>query len=104
MVIQSTVFSSILDLQMKRKLASGMTRVLNLAGHILRYDMRVNNRRNRHVKGIGRRKIRSLFPDLSIRLGRVGLAHLVVPASWIGALVLEKVLFNTHYLGLLRRA
>ena len=108
-VIQSTLFSSILDGEMKRSIAREMTRVLKPGGCVIWYDLRINNPRNPNVKGIGQREVRSLFPDLSIRLARVSLApplaRILVPVSWMGALTLEKMLlFNTHYLGLLKRS
>ena len=107
-VIQSTVFSSILDHDMKHRVAEEMARVLMPLGIIIWYDFSYNNPRNPNVRGIGHREIRSLFPGFSTGFHRITLApplaSWVVPKTWLGALFLEKVgLFNTHILGILRR-
>jgi SAM-dependent methyltransferase len=108
LVTQFTVFTSILDLGVKRQIASEMLRVLRPDGLLLWYDFRYNNPRNRNVHGIEADEIRSLFPACVIRLEKVTLlpplARRVVPLSWIAALMLEKVpLLRTHYLGVIRK-
>jgi ubiquinone/menaquinone biosynthesis C-methylase UbiE len=108
LVIQSTVFTSILDPSMRRAVAAEMLRVVTDAGAILWYDFRVNNPRNPHVRGIGPREIRELFPGCRIELRRATLApplaRLVVPLSAALARALEaaKVL-NTHDMALIRK-
>ena len=107
-VLQSTVFTSILDQQMKQAVAAEMLRVLKPGGLILWYDFRYDNPRNPNVRGVRSGEIRSLFPNCPIRLTRVTLAppiaRLVVPISWILALLLEKLSFlRTHYLGVVRK-
>jgi hypothetical protein len=77
MIVQSTVFSSILDSDMKRKVASEMVRVLKPDGLIIWYDCFVSNPRNKDVKGITKNEIHQLFPGCQIDLRRVTLA----PAS-----------------------
>ena len=108
LVLQSTVFSSILDHEMRRALAGEMTRVLKPGGRILWYDLRINNPANRNVRGIGRREIREVFPGFILRLRRLTLAppiaRALVPVSWLAASILENAkIFNTHYLGLFSR-
>jgi len=108
LVTQFTVFTSILHAAVKRKIASEMLRVLKPGGAILWYDFRYNNPHNPHVRGIGAREIRSLFPDYSVRLRTVTLAppiaRRLVPLSWTIASLMEKVpLLRTHYLGIIRK-
>jgi SAM-dependent methyltransferase len=106
---QSTVFTSIVDDGMKRAVAAEIVRVLKPAGALIWYDFLFNNPQNPNVKGIGAREIRSLFPGCSVRVKRITLApplaRRLVPITWIGSLLLEKlVLLNTHYLGIIRKA
>jgi SAM-dependent methyltransferase len=108
MVFQSTVFTSILDASMKKAVAAEMLRVLRPDGAIVWYDFHMNNPRNPHVRGVGRREIASLFPKCDVKLRRVTLApplaRRLVRVSWIGCEVLEKLRFlNSHYFGVLRR-
>jgi ubiquinone/menaquinone biosynthesis C-methylase UbiE len=105
---QSTVFTSIIDVGMKRAVAREIVRVLKPGGVLIWYDFLFNNPRNSQVRGIGAREIRSLFPGCAIRLSRTTLAPPIarnlVPITWIGALVVEKLgLLNTHYLAIIRR-
>jgi len=106
-VEQNTVFTSIADGALKRQIAAEMLRVLKPGGVIVWYDFAYDNPRNRHVKGVGRREIASLFPGCNITLRKATLAPPIarrtVQWSWIGSLVLEKLtLLNTHYLGAIR--
>jgi ubiquinone/menaquinone biosynthesis C-methylase UbiE len=107
-VFQSTVFTSILDIGMKRAVAREMLRVLKPQGAILWYDFHVNNPRNPHVRGVGRREIQSLFPGCRMALRRVTLApplaRRLVPISWTLSTLVEALrILNTHYFGVLRR-
>lgn len=107
-VCQSTVFSSILDMNMRQSIAREMARVLRYDGRILWYDLRVDNPRNRKVRGVSRKEIAHLFPDFDIKIARITLApplaRIVVPKSWSGAHFLRMIkLLNTHYVGLFSR-
>jgi ubiquinone/menaquinone biosynthesis C-methylase UbiE len=107
-VSQFTVFTSILDDQIKQKCAAEMLRVLKLGGVILWYDFRVNNPRNAAVRGIERNEIDSLFAGSEITLRRTTLAppvaRLVAPHSWLLAYLLERVPpLRTHYVGIIRK-
>lgn len=107
-VLQLTVFSSILDLNVKKVLACEMLRVLKKGGLILWYDICLNNPRNPDVRGIRKHEIAQLFPDCRIDLHRVTVApplsRLLAPYSWLGCYVLERLrIFNTHYLGVIQR-
>ncbi len=106
-VSQFVVFTSILDSTLKQRIAAEMLRVLKPSGLILWFDFRINNPRNRHVRGIGRSEIDSLFPLCQTRLQTVilapPLANVVVPRSLTLASLLEKVAFlRTHYLGVIK--
>lgn len=107
-VTQFTVFTSILDPRVKKTIASEMFRVLKPNGLILWYDFRYNNPRNKNVKGIEAQEIQSLFPTCQIKFQKTTLApplaRVVVPVSWIVALVLEKMpVLCTHYLAAIKK-
>jgi len=68
LVLQSTVFTSILDPDLRRCVAVEMMRVVKSNGFILWYDYHVNNPWNRDVRGVKRREIYQLFPDCGIEL------------------------------------
>ena len=61
-VLQSTVFTSILDDQFQRQLAGRMWSLVKPGGGILWYDFVYNNPKNPDVRGVNRRRIRQLFP------------------------------------------
>jgi len=62
-VFQSTVFTSILDLEFKKKLASKMFDMAKNDGLILWYDFKYDNPNNQDVKGVGKTEIKALFPE-----------------------------------------
>jgi ubiquinone/menaquinone biosynthesis C-methylase UbiE len=107
-VLQSTVFTSILDDSARERLASEMLRVLRPDGLILWYDFNMNNPWNSDVRRVSRREIRKLFPRCRIDLRRITLApplgRLVAPYSWLLYHLLSMVPFLcTHYLGVIAR-
>jgi ubiquinone/menaquinone biosynthesis C-methylase UbiE len=108
LVLQSTVFTSILDPDLRRCVASEMMRVVKPNGFILWYDYHVNNPWNRDVRGVKRREIYQLFPDCRIELKGITLlphlARLLSPHSYLGCCLLEKLPpLCTHYLGTIRK-
>lgn len=108
MVFQATVFTSILDASVKRKIAAEMRRVSRPDGLILWYDFRFNNPRNPDVRGIGKAEIEELFPNCRIALSRVTLApplaRAIVPRSWLAAELLAAIPWTrTHYLGAIQK-
>ena len=108
LVLQSTVFTSILDDGLKRRIAAEMLRVLKPDGAILWYDFLVNNPWNPDVRGVKKSEIRRLFAGCCIRLERITLAPPIARrlARWCWPLccLLEKVpLLCTHYLGAIRK-
>lgn len=73
-VYQSTVFSSILDDELQRRLAEAMWRWVRPGGGVLWYDFTVNNPSNRDVRGVPLRRVRELFPLGRIDVRRITLA------------------------------
>jgi SAM-dependent methyltransferase len=108
-VLQSTVFSSILDHTMRTAVAGEMARVLAPGGVIVWNDFFVDSPGNRAVRGVRRREVAALFPGFRVDLRRVTLAaplaRAIAPRSQLAAIALEALcLLDTHYLGVLRRA
>jgi ubiquinone/menaquinone biosynthesis C-methylase UbiE len=108
LVLQSTVFTSILDPELRRRVAAEMARVVAPAGFILWYDFFRDNPRNPDVRSVRSAEVRSLFPGFRCDCKRVTLAPPVsrrlAPISWTAAYVLEAArVLNTHYLGLFHR-
>jgi SAM-dependent methyltransferase len=109
LLVQSTVFTSILSPDLKRRVASEMLRVLRPGGIILWYDFVYNNPANANVRGIGLGEVRQLFPNCSLRTRSVTLAppiaRVIVPLSWLTGEFLQALrVLNTHRLILIRRA
>ncbi len=73
-VLQSTVFSSLLDDGFQQHLADAMWRWVVPGGGVLWYDFVYNNPRNRDVRGVPLARIRQLFPQARIRCRKVTLA------------------------------
>jgi ubiquinone/menaquinone biosynthesis C-methylase UbiE len=106
LIFQFTVFSSILDQEVKANLAQEMMRVLREPeGMIMWYDFWVNPA-NPHTRGIRPMEIRRLFPRCQCDCHRITLAppvtrHLV-PLSWGLASIIESLkVLNSHYLALI---
>jgi SAM-dependent methyltransferase len=107
LVVLSTVFSSILDEAVRRRVASEATRVVATDGGILWYDFAVDNPSNPNVRGVNERELRDLFPGFDATVCRVTLApplaRLVVPrAAWLAALLETFPFLRTHRVALLR--
>lgn len=103
LVLQSTVFSSILDRNVCRQIANEMLRVLKPGGIILWYDLRVNNPGNPNVRKISKNEIVSLFPGCRLRLRTITLApplaRLIAPVSIVCFEMLSNIRFLcTHNL------
>ena len=108
LVLQSTVFTSILDSSLKQQVASEMMRVVKRSGLILWYDYHVNNPRNSDVRGVKRSEIAELFPGCRIELKRITLlpplTRLLAPYSYWACYLLERLPpLCTHYLGVIQK-
>jgi len=103
LVIQYTVFSSVLDDEVRANLAREMLRVLRRPdGIILWYDFWLNPT-NQQTRGIRRAEVRRLFPDCRLTFVRTTLApplaRWLVKVGWGICYVLERlVVLNSHYL------
>lgn len=73
-VFQATVFSSILDNAMQRRLADAMWRWVKPGGAVLWYDFIYDNPSNRDVRGVRIARIRELFPAGDLAYVRITLA------------------------------
>jgi len=107
-VMQFTVFTSILDYSLKQKIAQEMLRVLKPDGIIIWYDYWISKPTNPDVKGVGKREIKKLFPNCKFEFHNITLAppiaRLIAPWSYLLCYLLEKMKFlNTHYLVIIRK-
>jgi ubiquinone/menaquinone biosynthesis C-methylase UbiE len=105
-VMQFTVFSSVLEDQDRRRLADEMRRVLRPGGLVLWYDFWINPI-NPKTRGIPPKEIRKLFPHSQYTFRRLTLAppfaRFMAPHSWLACYLFEKLrIFNTHYLAAIR--
>lgn len=73
-VVQSTVFTSLLDDNFQQRLAQRMWDWVRPGGGVLWYDFVVDNPANTHVRGVPVRRMRALFPHGRFDLRRVTLA------------------------------
>ena len=74
LVLQSTVFSSLLDDHFQQRLAQAMWHWLKPGGAVVWYDFTVNNPRNPDVRGVPLRRVQAMFPQAQIHHQRVTLA------------------------------
>jgi ubiquinone/menaquinone biosynthesis C-methylase UbiE len=105
-VLQSTLFTSILNPKHKSSVAREMIRVLKPGGVVFWYDFFLDNPWNPAVKGIGKKEIKSLFYPCETEFQKITLApplaNRIAPASLKLCLFFESFKFlNTHYLALI---
>ncbi len=106
LVLQFTVFTSILDDGLRSRMAKEMLRVLKPGGSILWYDY-IFNPTNRQTRGIDKAEIRRLFPHCAIRFRRITLApplaRRLAPHARIACAALKQIPFlRTHYLAVIQ--
>lgn len=106
LVLQSTVFTSILDSAVRVAVAAEMLRVLRPGGAVLWYDYYFDNPRNPDVRRVGRGELNALFPGCRMALQRVTLAppltRLLAPHAWTLCEAISRLPWlRTHYLGLI---
>ena len=73
-VLQSTVFSSLLDDGFQHRLADAMWHWVKPGGGVLWYDFTLDNPCNPDVRGVPLRRVRALFPQGEVHARRVTLA------------------------------
>ncbi|SRR6266581_3204385 len=108
LVLQFTVFTSVLDPTMRKCIAAEILRVLKPEGFMLWYDFYVNNPSNPDVRGVRKNEIRKLFACSRIRLQRITLAppigRIVGRYSPLLYQLLSRTkILCTHYLGLIQK-
>ncbi len=74
LLLQSTVFSSILSDEVQHAVAAAMWRWLKPGGAVLWCDFIIDNPRNPDVRGVPLKRVRELFPDARIQWQRLTLA------------------------------
>jgi SAM-dependent methyltransferase len=74
LVLQFTVFSSLLDDATQAHLAAAMWRWVKPGGGVLWYDFTMDNPRNPDVRGMPLSRVRALFPHAAVQARRVTLA------------------------------
>lgn len=102
LIFQYTVFTSVLDAQIRRGIASEVHRVLRPGGYFIWYDFAYSNPKNPNVRGISRREITELLEGFRLQFRRVTLA----PPIGRGAASISPLLYRalvcipllrTHY-------
>ena len=73
-VLQATVFSSLLDDAFQARLAQAMWSAVKPGGAVLWYDFTVDNPRNRDVRRVPVARVRALFPEARAEFRRITLA------------------------------
>jgi SAM-dependent methyltransferase len=73
-VMQSTVFTSLLDDGFQRRLADRMWALVKPGGGVLWIDFVYDNPRNADVRGIPLARVRELFPEATLTRWRISLA------------------------------
>ncbi len=109
LVIASTVFTSILESEVRRVAAAEIVRVLAPGGALLWYDFAVNNPNNRQVRRVTRKELKDLFPQLHGEIKSLTLApplaRLIAGRSWTLATLLEAFPpLRTHLLAVLLKS
>jgi ubiquinone/menaquinone biosynthesis C-methylase UbiE len=106
LVIASTLFTSILNTEVRHLVADEITRVLSPGGALIWYDFAVNNPRNSNVRKVDRKELGELFPLLRGNIKSLALApflsRLLAPKAWPLAALLDAVpLLHTHLMAVL---
>lgn len=107
LVVSFTVFTSVLDEELRRRMAREMWRVLRMGGGVLWYDFRFQGR-NSAVRAIHPREVRMLFPQGAFAHRRVTLAPPITRRlaawGWLACEALARLPWlRTHDLILIRK-
>jgi SAM-dependent methyltransferase len=74
LIFQFTVFTSVLDNEIRRAIASEVRRTLRPGGYFIWYDFAYSNPKNPNVRGIRRREIGELLSGFDLRFQKLTLA------------------------------
>ena len=101
-VLHYTMFSSILDEEVRKNVASEMLRVLRPGALLVSYDFWPDNPKNHDVRGLKLSEVKNLFPSVVYDIRRIVLAPpLARPLAQVSSLaceMLEKIPWLcTHY-------
>jgi len=66
LISQLTMMTSVLDQNLRRRIAADMIRVLKPGGYLLWYDFRYNNPGNPHTRAIGISELKELYAPLPL--------------------------------------
>jgi SAM-dependent methyltransferase len=107
-VLQASLFTSVLDDDMRRSIAAEMLRVLRPNGIIVWYDLFLNTQGSSYLRPVTKEELRHLFPGCVVDVRRVSLSpvltQLLAPRSWSASTLLSRLApLCTHYLGAIRR-
>jgi SAM-dependent methyltransferase len=107
LVLQFTVFTSVLDAGLRQRMAQELWRVLRPGGAVLWYDFRFRGR-NSAVRPVHPREVRAFFPRGQVVARRVTLAppiaRRLAPWTWLGCGLLSSIPWLcTHDLILIRK-
>jgi ubiquinone/menaquinone biosynthesis C-methylase UbiE len=108
LVLQSTLFSSVLHQPTRIQIAQEMLRVLRPQGFVLWYDFHVQNPNNPDVSGVTKKEIRRLFPGCRMQFEKLTLlpplGRIIAPRSIVLYRLLSGMrLLSTHYLALIEK-
>lgn len=108
LVISSTVFTSILNDEVRKQVAKEIQRVLVPGGALLWYDFRYNNPNNPHVRKVSREELKLLFRELAGEIRMVSLAppllRAVILCGRVPATLLSTIPFlRTHLIAVLKK-
>lgn len=108
-VFQSTMFTSVKDLETRKEIASEMKRVCKKSGFILWYDFIYDSPKNPDVRGVGKKEVSSLFSPWKCEFKKVTfappLARAIAPYSALTADILETLFpfLRTHIIAVIRQ-
>ena len=102
LVLQSMVFTSVLDETVRGTIASEIVRIMRPGAFFIWYDFFYSNPQNPNVRGVGRREIQQLFRGCRLSFHRATLAppigRRVAPISpFLYRLLLAVPFLRTHY-------
>jgi SAM-dependent methyltransferase len=108
LVFVNTVFSSILDDEIRRQVSSEILSVVRPGGRVVIYDMSIRNPRNPDVKPVKVADIKKMFGDTRVESTRLSLAppigRLLVGPLWRLSLLLEALVpLRSHRLSVVTK-